>query len=257
MKMNFTLPVFALLGGVALGYAFAPKTPTPEAKPEAPVKKHVRGKIESVATNEAANALRARIRELEAELAAARATPAPAVDEKKVEEQPREERRGRQDWRERMEKMRRENPEEFARMEERRKRFMQERAERVQSKLDFLAAIDTSRMSKEAQKTHAELQDLIAKREEIGTKLFSPDLEEEERHQLFQSMRETDRAIRERNETVRENLLQHTAEALGFTGDDATEIVDTIGEIYEATSDPHHHRGPPRGGRGGPRGPRR
>ncbi len=253
MKMNFTFPVLALLGGVALGYAFAPKAPAPEAKPDAPIKKRVRGQIETVATNEAVNALRARIRELEAELASARAKPAP-VEEQKVAEQPQENRRGRPDWRERIEKMRRENPEEFARMEERRKKFMQERAARTQSKLDFLAAIDTSRMSKEAQKTHAELQELIAKREELG-KMFSPDLEEEERRELFRSMRETDRAIRERNEKVRENLLQQTAQALGFSGDDATEIVDTIGEIYEVTTESHHRGPPPFGGRGG-RGPR-
>ena len=66
-------------------------------------------------------------------------------------------------------------------------------------------------------------------------------------------MRETDHAIREASEQERENLLRQTAEALGFSGAEATEIVDTVSEIYEATSN-GFGRGP--GGRppGGPRG---
>ena len=80
--------------------------------------------------------------------------------------------------------------------------------------------------------------------------MFSPDTPDEDRQQLFQDMRETDRAIREKNDQERVNLLQQTAEALGLSGAEATEMVDTIGEIYEATS----NRGWGGPGPGGPMG---
>ncbi len=252
--MNFSIPVVALLGGVAIGYCCASRQPAAsETRPDgAPARERARGRIAAAGDAESVKALRARVRELESALAAARsAEEAPA--EQKVEETPRREGRDGPDWRgmrERMERWRRENPEEFARMEERRKAFMQQRAQRAQSKLEFLASVDTSRMSKKARETHVELQTLIAKREEMETKMFSPDLSDEDREDLFREMRETDHAIRERNSQARENLLRQTAETLGYTGDAATEIVDTIGEIYEATSSN-------RGGPGGPGGPGR
>ena len=73
---------------------------------------------------------------------------------------------GVRDWkgmRERLEQWKKENPEEFARMEKRRQEFMQERARRAQSKLDFFSSIDTSRMSKSDRATHdAVLKQLVA-----------------------------------------------------------------------------------------------
>ncbi len=246
MKMSFSIPVIALLGGVALGYCFAPKQPVVDVSSvEATAKERTRGRIETANGDETTKALRARIRELEEALSAA--TAKTEMIEKNVDAPNNSP--PRMNWRERIEKMRRENPEEFARMEERRKNFMQQLAERAQSKIDFLAAVDTSRMSEKAKEIHAELQELIAKREELGTKMFSPEMSDEERRQLFQEMRETDRAIRERNGHVRETLLQQTAEALGFSGDDVAEIVETIDGIYEATSDAPP--GPPPGDRGG------
>ncbi len=252
MKMNFSIPVLALLGGVALGFSLAPRRTEMQPAPGAPARERVRGQIVAADSDEAVKALRARIRKLETALAAA--GDANGASERNAGEPPRGERRDgpdRSGMRERMERWRRENPEEFARMEERRKNFMQQRARRAQSKLDFLASIDTSRMSKTAKETHAELQELIAKREEMENRMFSPDLSDEDRQELFREMRETDHAIRDRNSQERENLLRQTAETLGFAGEAATEIVDTIGEIYEATSSDHGGRGPGGFGRGG------
>lgn len=135
-------------------------------------------------------------------------------------------------------------------MEKMRQDFMERRAQRAQSKIDFLSSIDTSVMNQQARETHEALQGLIAKREELEAKMFSPDTPDEDRQQLFQDMRETDRAIREKNDQERVNLLQQTAEALGLSGAEATEMVDTIGEIYEATS----NRGWGGPGPGGPMG---
>ena len=263
MKMNLAIPVVALLAGAAIGYVLkpAPKAAEPEPKGEQRVRK---GQIvERDGASE--NALRARVRELERELAALAAGNASG----KVEEN--NERRGgmagaptREEMRANFEKWKQENPEEWERMEKRRQEFLKRRQERAQSKMDFLASIDTSTMSKKAKETHERLQRLIAQREELETKLHADmaNMSDEDREHLFREMHETDDAIRETNSQERENLLQQTAEALGFSGAEATEIVDTIGEIYEATSSHFGRPGGPggpgggRGGRGGRRGGR-
>jgi hypothetical protein len=96
-------------------------------------------------------------------------------------------------------------------------------------------------------KVHSDLQDMIEKREAIEDKMRNfLDMSEEERRAAFDEMRETDGKIRELNRAERENLLAQTAQALGFQGDDATEIVETVKGIYEATEN---------GGWGGPGGP--
>ena len=106
-------------------------------------------------------------------------------------------------------------------------------------------------MSPGARKTHEDLQNMIEKREALEEKMHSiMDMTEEDRHALFGEMRETDERIRELNRLERENLLVQTAETLGFSGDDAKEIAETVKGIYEAT-DSGFGFGPP-GGPGGP-----
>ena len=257
MKMNFTIPVAALIAGAALGYCLAPSqgAAEPEAKTaaETPRRKH----LPDAGAEEQLKALRSRIKELEKALADSQREPEPA-QESRVDEGRRRGRDGNgpnwREMRERLEQWKKDNPEEFARMEKRRQEFMQERARRVQSKLDFFSSIDTSRMSKSDRATHDELQGLIARREEIESKLFSMDTADEDRGQLFQEMHETERSIREKSEQERQNLLRMTAEELGLTGSDAVEVVDTISEIYEATSGGFGGPGPGPGGPGRRRG---
>ena len=112
--------------------------------------------------------------------------------------------------------------------------------------MDFLSSIDTSRMSPGMLKVHTDLQDMIEKREAAEEKMRGfMDMTEDERHAAFQEMREIDDKIRELNRAERDNLLVQTTEALGFQGEDAAEIIDTVKSIYEATDS----------GWGGPGGP--
>lgn len=191
--------------------------------------------------------LRARIQELEAQQAfMGDAEVAESVVV--AETAPQQRRNGFEGMRERMEQMKRDDPERYARMEQRRQQFLQRRAHEVQSKLDFFASIDTTGMSRKARENHEALQNLIAQREELMAAVGQEDLSEEERHEQFMTLRETDREIWERNEMERETLLYSMAEVLsGGSAADANEIVDTITEIYEATSNA--------GGFGGREGP--
>lgn len=255
MKLrNFSPVVISLLVGAALGYCLGPASspaPAPEpekkAEPEQVKQPECRGE-------RADRALRARIKELEGMLA----KQGVEVEKMKEEETERRE-RPRFDPRAEMERLKTEDPARYAQITNGMAQFRQRRLERAQSKIDFLSSVDTSKMSPGARKTHEDLQDMIARREEIESKMHGiMDMSEDDRRALFGEMRETDERIRELNRLERENLLVQTAETLGFVGEDAKEIAETVKGIYEATDSGWNWGGPGgggrRGGHGGPGG---
>ena len=257
MKLrNFSPIVISLLVGAALGYCLGPASspapaPEPEQKSESEqAKQPDRGDRGDRAAN---RALRARIKELEDMLAKQ------GIEvEKMKEESSRRERRDRpRDFRADMERLKKEEPERYAQITNSMAQFRRHRLERAQSKIDFLSSIDTSRMSPAMLKVHSDLQDMIEKREAVEEKMRGfMDMTEEERREAFQEIGEIDGKIRELSRAERDNLLVQTAEALGFQGDDAAEIIDTVKSIYEATDSGWGWGGPGGGGRRGGRGGR-
>ena len=240
MKLrNFSPIVISLLVGVALGYCLGPLSspapaPAPEqkAEPEQVKQPEYRGE-------RADRALRARIKELEGMLAKQ------GIEVEKMKEESSRRDRPR-DFRADMERLKKEEPERYAQITNSMAQFRRHRLERAQSKIDFLSSIDTSRMSPAMLKVHSDLQDMIEKREAVEEKMRGfMDMTEEERREAFQE--------------IGDNLLVQTAEALGFQGDDAAEIIDTVKSIYEATDSGWGFGGPGgpgrRGGRGGRGGP--
>ena len=221
-----------------------------------------RGAIAETGADERTEILRDRVKDLERQLAE-KAAPEATAEKVEPQESPR---RGAwpssEEMRANFEKFRKEHPEEFKRMEEGRRDFMRRRQERAQRQVEFLSSVDTSKMSEADRKNHESLMRLIAKRQEFENAMTPEAMmnaTDEERRETFEAMRETENAIREQYAKERQALLRQTAEELGFTGDDASAVVDTIGEIYEATSGDRGgfgghrgHRGP--GGRRGPDG---
>ena len=257
MKLrNFSPIVISLLVGAAIGFCLGPMSspsPAPAPEPEAKPEQAQRPRNGDDGERAANRALRARIKELEDMLA----KQGVEVEKMKEEETTRRERRERpRDFRAELERLKTEDPARYTQITNGMAQFRQRRLERAQSKMDFLSAVDTSVMSPGARKTHEDLQNMIEKREALEEKMHSiMDMTEEDRHALFGEMRETDERIRELNRLERENLLVQTAETLGFSGDDAKEIAETVKGIYEAT-DSGFGFGPP-GGPGGPGGPGR
>ena len=240
----------ALLTGVAIGYLAKPEPKVQET--DAEIEEAVAALFSDRGEEASIAALRARVSELEAMLASRDGAPASA---QKVGE-PREGapfRRGEgrrgppsaEEMRERFARMEKEDPARFAQMTNHFAQMRQRRIDRAQSKIDFFASVDTSRMSASAKKTHENLQSLIARREEIEEQMFNLDIDEDERRQVFQEMRETDEAIRELSMVERENLLTQMAEALGLGADEAAEMNSTIAEILEATNSRPDFPGPP------------
>ena len=242
----------ALLAGVAIGY-FVKDEPIPaeEPKAEEKVKKSVADKGDEASVR----ALRHRIAELEKLLAEKDGKSEIAISNavaEAVKTRPPEPQRG--NWRERMEEMKKNDPERYTQMTNRFANWRRSRAEQARNKIDFLSSIDTSHMSSGAKKTHNALQELIARREGIEQQLQSPDLTDEERGKLMGELHSTHHELMRLNGAERNNLFEETARNLGFEGEDAKEITATIQEVIRATDagwGGHHggHRGP--GGPGG------
>lgn len=244
MKIKTFSPiVISFMVGTAIGFCFSPAAKAPELQPERKAEEPRNARTADDASGErsANRALRARIRELEEMLA----KQGVEVEKMKDEESARRE-RPRFDPRAEMERIKKEDPERYTQMTNGMAQFRRQRLERAQTKMDFLSSIDTSRMSPGMLKVHTDLQDMIEKREAAEEKMRGfMDMTEDERHAAFQEMREIDDKIRELNRAERDNLLVQTTEALGFQGEDAAEIIDTVKSIYEATDS----------GWGGPGGP--
>ena len=262
-KLKAFFPVaIALIAGAAVGYCFAPSAKAPDAAPEQQNEERGPRDRRQASSDATVRTLRARVRELEDLLTKQ------GIEFEKMREDEEVARRGRGEGREgrggrgdmaarmdpraELERIQREDPARYAQMTNGLAQNRQRRFERAQSKVDFLASVDTSKMSPEAKATHQKLQDLIMQREDLESRL-SPEavasVTDDERREFFDVMRDTDRQIRELNGQERDILLQETAKTLGFDGADAAEIAETVKTIYEITANENNARGP--GGAGG------
>ena len=238
----------ALLAGVAIGYFVKDESiPAEEPKAEEKAKKPVADKGDEASVK----ALRRRIAELEKLIAEKDGASEIAISNAVAEAaKVRPPEPPRQNWRERMEEMKKNDPERYTQMTNRFAQWRRDRAAQAQDRMEFLSSIDTSRMSAGAKKTHNALQDLIARREELEQQLHQEDLSDEERGRLMRELGESHRELVRLNGEERKNLFDETAKGLGFTGADAKEFTATIQEVIEATDSGwggRHHRGGPGG----------
>lgn len=254
MQMNFSIPVIALIAGTAIGYCVAPggAPAGDEAGGDDPVARKSITSVDPASSGLIAE-LRAKIKELQAELEEKNSIADAFAASEKIDEKGGEE-RGRREFRsprEFIEEMKKNDPERYAQMTNHMAQFRQRRLERAQSRLDFLASIDMSQLGDEAQATHLRLQELIAKREDVEANLHSEDISDEDREAAFREMVEMEREMRELNRQERDNLIAETVRELGYNGEDATAVVDTLKEIISATGN-GGWMGPGPGGPGGP-----
>ncbi|MBQ3746128.1 MAG: hypothetical protein II863_01800 [Kiritimatiellae bacterium] len=245
----------ALMVGVAIGYFVKPE----DAGAASGVQQETAAKVplEDKGAEASIAALRARIADLERQLAERSEA---NEEERKVDTEESQQRaeRSRDGWRrppsgaemrERMARLEKENPQRFAQMTNHFAQMRARRRERAAMKMDFLSSVDTSGMSESAKRTHADLQRLIERRDEIEERMHDANLSDEERGELFREMRENDRAMRDLNRMERDNLLAQTSAALGLSDEDAVELTETVRDIIEATEGHFGGGGPPPGPR--------
>ena len=261
----------ALLAGALLGhfvptlFSHAPETAEEEKKPE---KRSSRTRTQPSREHDAdLNRLRARIKELERQLADATGKDAEADDETPVKPEERPQNPFLRDgpprmptaaeMRANMEELREKDPAKYAQMTNRFARWQEHRLQRTNNRLEILAAVDTSRLNAKERQTHEALQDAIVRREELR-QLLNPqnaDITEEQRKKTFEELHKLEQQMRDLETRERNTLLTKTARSFGLSGANAKEMTETIKAIYQATGgDGHRHGGPggpPPGGRRG------
>lgn len=194
------------------------------------------------------NGLIASLRAEIAELKADRATSDVARSGREITraDAPKDERRG-EGWQARMERMKSEEPERYAEMEQRRAEFRLRMEERKLTKQEFLESIDTATMNAEQLANHERLKMLTERVNEITEMMISGETENrrELRHEMFQAYNE----LRELNNNARVYLLEQTASAVGYKGAEAELFIAHLEDIIGNTT--MQMRGAtPGGGRG-------
>lgn len=263
MNRVSVLSLTALSGlavGIAIGVLLTAGNVQPEAAvaPVAPVSDAGSGDQASV------DALKARIRSLEARLARAErgekqsvtagseiGKAAVVADEKRS---PQNEAagmdRGHGEFFERMRRLKEDDPERFAEISRRIKEGRTRMKLRSAAAREFLSSIDTDGMSEEQKRVHEEYQQLLVQEEKLRDQVWPqvqdidnpPKLpSEEKRNELMESFRELQHRKHELERAERETLLSQTAEAVGFSGDEARILIDTIRSVYEATGERRFH----------------
>jgi len=197
-----------------------------------------------------AEALRSRVAELEQALAARDAAPAAvAVSHLATNAAPaRAGRPERESWEQRMERMRTEEPERYAEMQKRREEFRQQMEQRARERADFLDAVDVAGMNDAQRENHEKLLALVARANELGMQLMQGGGRGEQGEALRREMGETMSALSTLYEMERDYLLEATAKAVGYDGEDVKAFTEHIRHIMENTS-PMPGFGRRRGGR--------
>jgi hypothetical protein len=259
-KQSLTVALPALFCGALLGFLAASATaPSPSQEETESGETPMPARQATSAVDDAAlNRLRMRVKELERQLAArdsdggesAKAAVPPAPETARRSGPP------GGAFRARMEEMRLNDPERYAQMTNRFATWRANHIQRVQDRLNLLAAMDTSRMSPKQRQNHVRYQELVALQTELGDQLRpgGADLPEDERHEMHQQLQQISRELNRLGDVERDTLLHQTAVSFGLKGKNAADAVETIKAVYQAT-DNGRHNGPP-GGRGGFRGGR-
>jgi len=242
----------ALSAGAAVGFGLGSR----KAAPEIPATKSGTpsgGKMISESPAVAATAsLRAKVRELEKALELAQKQSTNAV----AEVPPGRPGVPHEGMRERLERLKNENPARYAQVTNSIARFSQMRRERARARDEMLSSVDVSRMSPQGRKVHARYMELSAKRDELMDSMQREDVTDEERRATWGRIHQMGESLHEAAAAERVNLLNEMARDLGFEGEDAMAIAETVREVVDATDPGFGWMPHGRGGRGNGRGPR-
>ena len=150
----------------------------------------------------------------------------------------------RDDFRQRMEQLKKEHPEQYAEMEKRREEFRQRMEQEKQAKADFLSSVDVQTLTEAQKANHERLLETLAKIEALRAQAGQPGSENDATRQ---AMGETMGELGALYAQERECLLQQAAYAAGYEGSDATKFVDYIQAAVQSTT-MQGLGGPPGGG---------
>ena len=156
---------------------------------------------------------------------------------------------GRDEFRQRMEQLKKEHPDQYAEMEKRRDEFRQRVEQEKQAKADFLSSVGTQAMTEAQKANHEKLLETLAKIDALRAQQEQSRGEpgSETDQATRQAMGQTMAELGSLYEQEREYLLQQAAYAAGYEGSDAASFVDYIQTAVQSTS-MQGFGGPPGGG---------
>ena len=227
LLIGFAVVVAALLagGGYATGRLLAPRSYTAETV--------TNGAPADLAPLQAENAaLKTQLDNLRAELAKLQAAAEAPAPEPAAEEPPR-----RMTRQERMEQLKRENPERYAEMERRRQEF-QARMEEFQTRRDdFFANIDLELLTPTQQEMHFQYTEALAKQQAAIDRMRAlAESGEEATEEDRAAIRESFRLVRGLQGAERDALLSAVATSMGLqAGEETDTFINVIKEVYDFT----------------------
>ena len=143
---------------------------------------------------------------------------------------------------ERVEKFKRERPDEFAALQRRRESIRAAWKAAADNRQEFLDSIDLSFLTEEQRKTHVAYADALAARQEARERITAAwlkgaEVSDADRRQL----QTAERVIREQGAAERAALFEAAARSVGVEGaEDLKRFRETISSIFEATREPEH-----------------
>lgn len=233
LLIGFAVVVAALLagGGYATGRLLAPRTYTAETVTKTVYQDN--GAPADLAPLQAENAaLKTQLDNLRAELAKLQAAAEAPAPEPAAEEPPR-----RMTRQERMEQLKRENPERYAEMERRRQEF-QARMEEFQTRRDdFFANIDLELLTPTQQEMHFQYTEALAKQQAAIDRMRAlAESGEEATEEDRAAIRESFRLVRGLQGAERDALLSAVATSMGLqAGEETDTFINVIKEVYDFT----------------------
>ena len=141
---------------------------------------------------------------------------------------------------ERVEKFKRERPDEFAALQRRRESIRAARKAAADNRQDFLDSIDISFLTEGQRKTHVAYADALAARQEARERMAAARrtgaaVSDADRAQL----QAAERVIREQGSAERAALFEAAARSVGVeNAEDLKRFRETISAIFEATHEP-------------------
>lgn len=218
-------------GGYFTGRALAPRTYTAETVTKTVYQGD--GAPADLAPLQAENAaLKTQLDNLRAELAKLQAAAEAPAPEPAAEEPPR-----RMTRQERMEQLKRENPERYAEMERRRQEF-QARMEEFQTRRDdFFANIDLDLLTPTQQEMHFQYTEALAKQQVAIDRMRAlAESGEEASEEDRAAIRESFRLVRGLQGAERDALLSAVATSMGLqAGEETDTFINVIKEVYDFT----------------------
>lgn len=180
---------------------------------------------------------------LKAENAALRKAQEAAIEPVPQPEEPAAQPQRRLGWRERMEEMKKNDPERYKEEMARREQFRQAILQARSARADFLGSIDTALLSAEGRKTHARFTEALARQSELEEQMRAAvEAGEQPSEELGAAMRENWQTLRETRDSERVELLDAIAKSMGLAGSDVEDFRKLVDDVYDATS----HGGPRR-----------